>query len=71
MKQIRLQATCKYSVDIEVDNVPDGIYEQLEDYSYVKENSDAHYWLQQVIHENCGERFEYEISSLDILKEEI
>lgn len=71
MKQIRLQATCKYSVDIEIDDVPEEIVEQLENVDgTIKRNSELADWLNNIVHERDAQEWEYEIISTNNLKEE-
>lgn len=71
MKQIRLQATCKYSVDIEIDDVPEEIVEQLENVNgTIERNSELADWLNDIVRERDAQDWEYEIISTNNLKEE-
>jgi hypothetical protein len=71
MNKIRLQVICKYSVDIELDNVPSDMVEQLEDsLSTVNKNSDVGQWLLGVINESDAEDWEFEIKAINQIQEE-
>lgn len=71
MKQIGLQVTCKYLVDIEIDDVPEEIVEQLENVDgTIKRNSELADWLNNIVHERDAQEWEYEIISTNNLKEE-
>jgi hypothetical protein len=60
--KIELNASCKYTVDIELDEVPEEIVEQLENASgTIDRDSDLADWLNDTLRESDALDWEFEV----------